>query len=247
MIVSHKHKFIFIKPQKTAGTSIELLLSRICGPEDIITPLGFDPDPNVRKKHQARPPQNYQRAKPVKSWELREMYRYLRTFKKPNLDYWEHIDAQTLKAYLGEGIWNDYQKISIVRNPWDHAISMYQWMAHYNYEGVKGIDLRTFLLNHYKLMWPFYSVKNIYQIDFMIRFEQLQEDIEELGDRLPLNDMALPQTKTKVRKNKNYAEFFDEETKTLVEEMNDDILKRFDYKFSEKDQKIGDFISEKTK
>ena len=39
MIISHKHKFIFIKTRKTAGTSIELFLSRFCGPEDIITPF----------------------------------------------------------------------------------------------------------------------------------------------------------------------------------------------------------------
>ena len=30
MIVSHKHRFIFLKSQKTGGTSLELALSRIC-------------------------------------------------------------------------------------------------------------------------------------------------------------------------------------------------------------------------
>ena len=39
VIVSHKHKFIFIKTRKTAGTSIELFLSRFCGEKDIITPI----------------------------------------------------------------------------------------------------------------------------------------------------------------------------------------------------------------
>ena len=39
MIVSHEHKFIFLKTKKTAGTSIELALSQLCGPDDIITPL----------------------------------------------------------------------------------------------------------------------------------------------------------------------------------------------------------------
>ena len=39
MIISHKHKFIFVKTRKTAGTSIEIGLSKFCGPEDIITPL----------------------------------------------------------------------------------------------------------------------------------------------------------------------------------------------------------------
>lgn len=37
MIVSHKHRFIFIKTRKTAGTSLEVALSGLCGPEDIVT------------------------------------------------------------------------------------------------------------------------------------------------------------------------------------------------------------------
>ena len=39
MILSHKHQFIFIKTNKTAGTSIEIALSSICGEDDIITPI----------------------------------------------------------------------------------------------------------------------------------------------------------------------------------------------------------------
>jgi len=39
MIISHEHKFIFLKTKKTAGTSIELALSELCGLDDVITPL----------------------------------------------------------------------------------------------------------------------------------------------------------------------------------------------------------------
>jgi hypothetical protein len=39
MILSHEHKFIFLRTKKTAGTSIELALFELCGPNDVITPL----------------------------------------------------------------------------------------------------------------------------------------------------------------------------------------------------------------
>lgn len=39
MIISHKHKFIFIKTYKTAGTSLEVYLSRYCQDADVITEI----------------------------------------------------------------------------------------------------------------------------------------------------------------------------------------------------------------
>lgn len=40
MIISHRHRFIFIKTMKTAGTSLEVFLSQLCGEDDIVTPFG---------------------------------------------------------------------------------------------------------------------------------------------------------------------------------------------------------------
>ncbi|MGR9108601.1 MAG: hypothetical protein ACU843_16910 [Gammaproteobacteria bacterium] len=39
MIVSHTHRFIFIKNVKAAGTSIEVFLSQFCQDADIVTPI----------------------------------------------------------------------------------------------------------------------------------------------------------------------------------------------------------------
>ena len=36
MIISHRHQFIYVKPRKTAGSSVQCALAEITGPEDII-------------------------------------------------------------------------------------------------------------------------------------------------------------------------------------------------------------------
>ena len=54
MIISHEHKFIFLKTKKTAGTSIELALSQLCGPDDVIPPI-TDSDEALRAARQPAP------------------------------------------------------------------------------------------------------------------------------------------------------------------------------------------------
>ena len=62
MIVSHRHRFIFIKTRKTAGTSIEIALSPHCGPEDIISPIAKD-DEQFRHELGYPGPQHYLKDK----------------------------------------------------------------------------------------------------------------------------------------------------------------------------------------
>jgi hypothetical protein len=51
MIISHKHKFIFIKTRKTAGSSIEHYLSKYLGPDDICTGSDIDNTPRLNAPH----------------------------------------------------------------------------------------------------------------------------------------------------------------------------------------------------
>jgi len=232
LIISHKHKFIFIKPQKTAGTSVELLLSRICGPDDIITPLGYDPDPHVRKKHQAKAPQNYYRPKPFKHWQMNEFFWFLTKGRKPNLNYWEHLPADRIREYVGEKIWNSYLKISIVRNPWDHAVSMFEWMSKFGFEQVDRNDFVHFVKRIYKTQWPFFTIKGVYDIDIMLNFENIDHDINQISTRLTsLRNMNLPKTKSKIRELKNYHALYDNETRELIRIKNLNVLEKFKYEY----------------
>lgn len=52
MIVSHRHRFIFIKTRKTAGTSLEIFLSGLCGPDDVLTPIEPHQPPHQPRHHE---------------------------------------------------------------------------------------------------------------------------------------------------------------------------------------------------
>lgn len=51
MIISHRHKFIFIHVPRTAGRSLTIDLESHCGPKDIITPSGDSPGRNHEGWH----------------------------------------------------------------------------------------------------------------------------------------------------------------------------------------------------
>jgi hypothetical protein len=118
MIISHRYQFIFIKTHKTAGSSMEIALGALCGPEDVVTPMA----PNVG--------QNFHDP----SW-LARSYASSRILRKclnrhsPLLGKWyyEHMPATRVRALVGEEIWRTYHKFCFERNPWEKVVSYYNW------------------------------------------------------------------------------------------------------------------------
>ena len=108
---------------KTASTSIEIALSKICGKDDIITPISLD-DEKKRQLNGSPGPQNY--LTPLSQYSLRELAkRLLRNEKK--FTFYNHITAREIKTAIGDEVWNSYYKFCFERNPWDKIISHYYW------------------------------------------------------------------------------------------------------------------------
>ena len=66
MILSHEHKFIFIKTEKTAGTSLEIYLSQVCSEADVVTPIIPHVEPHRPRNYQDHDFYNHMPARSVK-------------------------------------------------------------------------------------------------------------------------------------------------------------------------------------
>jgi hypothetical protein len=121
MILSHKHKFIFFKTRKTAGTSVEIALSEICGPDDVITPL-MRRDERLRT---VRGKQNWVVPEEMRPWWSKIALKLGRNAHQAGVEFFHHIPASRVKRLVPTEVWNGYRKVSIERNPWDREVSFY--------------------------------------------------------------------------------------------------------------------------
>jgi hypothetical protein len=189
MIVSHRHRFVFIKTLKTAGSSIETLLASLCGPEDVVTPIFPPVEGHAARNHRGL----FNPAAGAASLsELRGNLADLRTRRK----FFNHIDALRTRARLGQGVWRDYLTFCFERNPWDKTLSHFhmfrraKWHARYD----PNLTLDQYLSNGvFCRNAPFYCDRDgTVMVDRVLRYERLEEDLEQVFDelRLPFPGLA---------------------------------------------------------
>ncbi|MFC7404661.1 sulfotransferase family 2 domain-containing protein [Georgenia alba] len=196
MIVSHEYKFIFLKTRKTAGTSVEIALSRYCGPDDVITPIEPE-DQLIREQAGARGPQNC--TFPVRRYELRDWGRLLLK-RRRRRDAYHHMTAAEVRQMVGKRVWDTYYKFSIERNPWDAVISAYYWRTSRGLEMTLSEFVRSEQVRHVAGNSSVYSIDGMVQADRVCRFEALREDLEAVRQAIGLPEqLDLPRAKAGTR------------------------------------------------
>ena len=216
MPISHKHKIIFVHIPKTAGQTIEKSLNI------------FGEDNSGKLKA---------------SMDI--LYGIL------NGKSLQHLTIQEIKK-IRESEFRIYKKIAFVRNPFDRIISEYFWRM--QYFGKKMIKFKNFLVEEViprkngipKVMKNFYKHENVVKliddhymdqykfitdnkgnimVDFIGRFENLNDDFKKACG------LELINQKIQCTKHNNYKEYYDSETKLLVEKCYKKDLELFKYEF----------------
>jgi hypothetical protein len=229
MIISHKYRYIFIRIPKTASTSIEIELSKLCGPEDIITPITFNNDPENRVEDY-RGPQNNTRD--LRSFGLGDWYRMI-TRRKP-LDL-RHAHAAQARKLVGREIWDQYFKFCMVRNPFDRAVSFYFWrMKNWQKKHEQSPpEINDFILSlpESRLStWARYTIDNRIAVDFIGRFENLDADLAIVEDKIGLPALVLPHAKSSTRKDRrHYSELLNPAARRHIEKACALEISAFDY------------------
>lgn len=214
MIISHKYKFIFIKTRKTAGTSIELYLSKFCSKNDILTPI-HPPEKGHR-------PRNYRGIfNPIKEGSLKYYnfpYSPIKNFVKGK-KFFNHIPAVYVKSRIPSSMWKNYYVFCFERNPWDKTLSHFRM--------IKSRVSGEFTLDDYfeKVFFcynfPQYMDKKQEKVivDHICKYESINSELQKVFKKLKVPFKGSLQTFAKKSSSgKNYRDVFTDEQAMLIEQ-----------------------------
>lgn len=222
MIISHKHKFIFLKTRKTAGTSFEIALGDICGPKDIVTRISMKDEIERRKNY--RGAQNYRL--PLKIYSSKDWKKLLTEGRFKRFE--NHDTAEKIVSIIGEKKWNEYFKFCFERNPWDKMVSQFYWkkeeyqLASFEEFWDRGLAGEVLEFSETIHTREQYSLNGEIAVDKIYKYEEMKTALADLTEKFKLEKpLEMPSYKAKGGHRSEKAHYRD----LLSEEMADEIGK----------------------
>lgn len=218
MILSHARCFIFVKTLKTAGTSIEVALSSLCGPEDVITPIGSE------EFERAPGAQNYIRGSGARETREDGLPAPLK-----DRDFYNHMPLAKIARYAGDEMVKRFCKIAFVRNPWDRQVSQFYFQRH---KGLGQADFAEWIGGVRPMaVMAMLRLNGALGVDFVGRFESLEADFERVCRQLGAEPPPLPALKSSIRPKGHYRDYYNARSRDRVAEMYAEEIAAFGYSF----------------
>jgi len=133
MIASFSRNFIFVKTRKTAGTSIEIMLSQFCGADDILTPITPD-DEMLRAARGGVIAQNYSVNPALEAAYRDAVLRHdlnaaaeSRALALKKSRFYNHMPAVQVRDNVTADFWASAFKFTIERHPYEKVVSRAYW------------------------------------------------------------------------------------------------------------------------
>lgn len=238
MLVSHRKKFIFTKTQKTAGTSVESYFEPYSFPEGQWRP---SEDRDVYESGTGIVGRRGPNPVPA------------------DCKWYNHMPAQEIRNQLPRDVWSRYFKFTVIRNPYDKLVSGFYWFdrARSTYgwgrrakaaarrlvgrgspidlaQGDNDVErFRSWLmLGGGVIDQNAFLIDGECCVDFFIRFEYLQQDIQKVCDRIGVEPVCgkLSKLKSGIRSAAyETSDFYDQECVRIVEDRYAFEIDRFGY------------------
>lgn len=249
MIISHKHKFIFIHCRKVAGSSMKVELAKYLGDDDIIIgSLHEIIRSNIRLPAATR--RSVFTGRGLSTLALRILkgvsfpealntsakYKYFNLLSKNPA----HPSAALIRSAFPEE-WATYYKFAFVRNPYDQLVSDYLWRKHSSGRNVSFCEYLQVLRNgdtNDPLLHRdgvsnvnMVTINGAQTVDFLGRFERLHEDFKEVGHRIGLEGLELRSHQKAGSARKSYLEYYGSQEKELADALVSCELDLFGYAY----------------
>lgn len=164
-----------------------------------------------------------------------------------------HATAQEIKSYCyateGRFFWHTAYKFSIVRNPFDWVVSLYEFIRgnsnHVNYDEVKDMDFEQFCQwnvdcvrnkkqnpnGTFNTQTEFlYDVNGNLLVDFVGRMENYEEDVRVIMNKLNIPEREIPRVNASKRE-PDYRTYYNERSKAIIADGFYHDLVNFNYTF----------------
>ena len=132
-------------------------------------------------------------------------------------------------------LYKEYFTFAFVRNPWDRLVSRYEWQILIGNPYFTKLDFKKYIKSSsfqglkFSYLDKICDNQNKIIVDFVGRFEKLQQDFNYICDKIGMKNTQLPYVNKIDRK--HYTKYYDEETKQIIAEKFAKDIEYFGYEF----------------